>query len=119
KLLYINPVLASMCSFTAAIISNFVWNRYWTYPDSRSKSLARQLMEFAIVNLVGVGIRTPVFAILNRPLMQIFEKMTIPPLMNFLTPQFLGYNFALAIAVVLVMLWNFFVNRYWTYNDVD
>ncbi|MEA3350151.1 MAG: GtrA family protein, partial [Chloroflexota bacterium] len=69
KLLYINPVLASVFSFTVAIISNFVWNRYWTYPDSRSKSLARQLMEFAIVNLVGVGIRTPVFAILNRPLM--------------------------------------------------
>jgi putative flippase GtrA len=25
----------------------------------------------------------------------------------------------LAVAVVIVMLWNFFVNRYWTYNDVQ
>jgi len=23
------------------------------------------------------------------------------------------------VAVGVVMLWNFFVNRYWTYNDVD
>ncbi len=39
--------------------------------------------------------------------------------MNLFTPEFLGKNFTLAIAVGVVMLWNFFVNRYWTYNDVD
>jgi putative flippase GtrA len=32
---------------------------------------------------------------------------------------FLAKNFTLALAVGIVMLWNFFVNRYWTYNDVD
>jgi putative flippase GtrA len=31
----------------------------------------------------------------------------------------LGNNIALATAVVIVMFWNFFVNRYWTYRDVD
>jgi putative flippase GtrA len=31
---------------------------------------------------------------------------------------FLGHNFSLAIAVVVVMMWNFFVNRFWTYSDV-
>ena len=41
-------VLAGTISFIAAIISNFIWNRYWTYPDSRSKSVFRQLIEFAI-----------------------------------------------------------------------
>jgi putative flippase GtrA len=34
-------VIAGTISFIAAIISNFTWNRYWTYPDSRSKPLAR------------------------------------------------------------------------------
>jgi putative flippase GtrA len=28
-------------------------------------------------------------------------------------------NVTLAIAVGIVMLWNFFINRYWTYNDVS
>ena len=28
-------------------------------------------------------------------------------------------NLTLAVAVGLVMLWNFFINRYWTYNDID
>jgi putative flippase GtrA len=36
-----------------------------------------------------------------------------------LTPEFLAKNLTLALAVGIVMLWNFFVNRYWTYNDVN
>ena len=31
----------------------------------------------------------------------------------------LGENAALAVSVVVVMFWNFFANRYWTYNDVE
>ena len=31
----------------------------------------------------------------------------------------LGDNLALVLAVIVVMFWNFFVNRYWTYNDVQ
>lgn len=26
------PVLAKAVSFTAAVMNNFLWNRYWTYP---------------------------------------------------------------------------------------
>jgi putative flippase GtrA len=31
----------------------------------------------------------------------------------------IGKNLSLMLAVGIVMFWNFFVNRYWTYNDVD
>jgi putative flippase GtrA len=31
----------------------------------------------------------------------------------------LAKNATLAIAIGIVMLWNYFVNRYWTYNDVE
>ena len=30
----------------------------------------------------------------------------------------MGNNIALAVAVIIVMFWNFFVNRFWTYSDV-
>ena len=43
----INENIAQTVSFTAAIISNFTWNRYWTYPDSRTKKLGKQLLLFA------------------------------------------------------------------------
>jgi len=34
-------------------------------------------------------------------------------------PDVISDNLTLAIAVVIVMFWNFFVNRYWTYSDVE
>jgi putative flippase GtrA len=34
-------------------------------------------------------------------------------------PEFAARNATLALAVGIVMLWNFFVNRHWTYNDID
>ncbi len=115
--LYNMPLtLAGTISFICAIISNFLWNRYWTYPDSRSRPVARQLIMFFVVNMAGLAIRLPILHFLEPPLKNFFEglALNIP-----FTPGFLGKNFTLMAAVGVVMLWNFFVNRYWTYNDVD
>ena len=115
--LYNMPLtLAGTISFICAIISNFLWNRYWTYPDSRSRPVARQLIMFFVVNMAGLAIRLPILHFLEPPLKNFFVALAlnIP-----FTPGFLGKNFTLMVAVGVVMLWNFFVNRYWTYNDVD
>ena len=115
SLLNIQPVVANVLSFTAAVISNFVWNRYWTYPDSRSKRISHQFVEFVVVSLSGLAIRTPIFALLLQPMRDLFGHL---PSVYPLTPEKLGDNAALAIAVIIVLFWNFFVNRYWTYADV-
>jgi putative flippase GtrA len=107
--------LAGTISFICAVISNFIWNRYWTYPDSRSKPLARQLTMFFVVNIAGVVIRIPILHFVEPPMLKLFEQFGF----SFASPDFLAKNGTLAIAVGIVMLWNFFVNRYWTYNDVD
>jgi putative flippase GtrA len=109
-------VTASILSFIAAIISNFTWNRYWTYPDSRTKQVSRQVLQFIVVSVVGLAIRTPIFALLEKPLDSLFLSL---PGLPFLPGDFLGDKVALAIAVIVVMFWNFFINRYWTYNDVE
>lgn len=114
----IQDVWASVFSFTTAVLSNFTWNRYWTYPDSRSKPLTTQLLSFAVVNILGLGIRTPLFAGLSSLLERLFSLLPFLPV-SFITPDLLGDNSALAIAILVVMLWNFFANRYWTFNDVD
>jgi putative flippase GtrA len=110
-------VWAGGISFVCAIISNFFWNRYWTYPDSRSRPLTRQLAMFAIVNVAGLAIRLPILHYLETPMRNFFlgRLPADPPV----SAAFLAKNGTLAVAVSLVMLWNFFVNRYWTYNDVD
>lgn len=105
---------AGTISFITAIVSNFSWNRYWTYPDSRSKSLRRQFVQFVLVSLAGIIIRVPLMAFTNPPFIR------LAAMAHMLAPYAtrLGGNMALALAVVVVMFWNFFVNRYWTYSDV-
>ncbi len=109
-------ILAGTISFICAIISNFLFNRFWTYPDSRSRTVARQLIMFFMVNAAGLAIRLPILHFLESPML----RVTVPLARIFpFSPQFLGKNLTLAVAVSVVMLWNFFINRYWTYNDVD
>jgi putative flippase GtrA len=108
--------MAGTISFICAVISNFLWNRFWTYPDSRSRPIAKQLTMFFIVNLAGLAIRLPILHFLEPPMRKLFENLNLS--LDF-TPEFLGKNFTLMVAVSVVLLWNFFVNRYWTYNDID
>ena len=110
-------VWAGTISFICAIISNFFLNRYWTYPDSRSKPILNQLIQFSLVNVTGLLIRIPILKFLEPIITSIFYK--IPEQFLFLPPDVMGENVTLAIAVGVVLFWNFFVNRYWTYSDVE
>ncbi len=118
---------AQAVSFTLAAINNFFWNRYWTYPDSRSKPILRQFGMFFLLSVIGLAIRTPIFSLMSSPAKTIVDSLPYGPfegLLNFavntvhLTAEQLGYNGALAIAVLVVLFWNFFANRFITYSDV-
>lgn len=112
----VDYVISGGISFTCAILSNFIWNRYWTYPDSRSKPIGRQLVQFALVSVAGLAIRLPILHFLEPVVTRWMGQL--PPSLWILPPDALGENLTLAFAVVVVMFWNFFINRYWTYNDV-
>jgi putative flippase GtrA len=112
----VDYVISGGISFVCAILSNFFWNRYWTYPDSRSKPVTRQLFEFGLVSVAGLAIRIPMLHFLE-PVVTQWTK-ALPASQWILPPDLVGENITLAMAVIVVMFWNFFVNRYWTYNDV-
>ncbi len=120
-------VIATTVAFLAAILSNFIWNRFWTYPDSRSRSVRTQLIQFTFISTVGWLARTAWISLAYLPL-GIALYPPLQPLLQNLLPTFaaaadvqerLGTMFAQIIGVVVVMFWNFFANRYWTYRDVD
>lgn len=114
--LQMDLVPAGTISLGCAIVSNFIWNRYWTYPESRSRALPHQLGMFTIVNVAGVAIRIPILHYVEPILLR---QLTSAGQWSLFSPEFAARNLTLAIAVGIVMLWNFFVNRYWTYSDID
>jgi len=109
------PVLASILSFLVAMTHNFLWHRYWTFPESRSKRMAHQWVQFGTVSSIGLAIRTILFSLIRGPWTALMAHFT-PPLP--FTATFWGNNLSLATVIFVVMVWNFFANRVWTYNDV-
>ena len=115
--------LATGTAFVSAVSSNFVWNRYWTYPDSRTRSISQQWSQFFVVSLVGLSFRLVWVRLLFGPFGDIGADVlqSLGAAESFSEPAVsrLGTNIAQFFAVWIVMVWNFFVNRYWTYNDVE
>ena len=119
----LNVAVAATIAFIAAVMSNFFWNRFWTYPDSRSRSVRRQLAQFGLVSLVGWMART-----IWISAAYVWVGALAVSVVNFFNPGFeptviltnrIGANVAQLIAIFVVMIWNFVINRLWTYNDVD
>lgn len=116
--------LATGTAFTSAVISNFTWNRYWTYPDSRTRRIRHQLMQFFLVNAIGMAFRLwfvrAMFSPFGHTGVDVFQWLGLmPAAVEPALTRRIGTNIAQFFAVWIVMVWNFFVNRYWTYNDVE
>jgi len=115
-LLNMRLVYAGTISLICAIVSNFMLNRYWTYPDSRSRHFLHQLSMFFLVNVVGILFRIPILHFVEPVMAGAFERMVR---LSHASAEVLARNATLAFAIGVVMIWNFFINRYWTYNDID
>lgn len=96
---------ANTCSFSAAVLSNFIWNRLWTFPESRQERLLPQLIQFSLVSIGGYIINQTIFLGLDSLILHIWGT--------------LGYNIAKAIAILVVVFWNFGINRIWTYGKIE
>src|SRR5260370_8094253 len=59
--------IANGIGFTLAVISNFILNRYWTYPDSQSRRIILQLGQFFILNILGFLTPEGIVPVLHTP----------------------------------------------------
>lgn len=96
---------ANTFSVSAAIVSNFVWNRLWTFPESRARKKRKQLPQFTLVNLIGL--------LINNIIVVGIDAFLVPYI-----GEPLSYNIAKAVAIGVVLFWNFGVNRLWTYRGL-
>ncbi|NPA91889.1 MAG: GtrA family protein [Chloroflexi bacterium] len=102
-LLGLHLLVANTISFSAAVISNFTWNRLWTFPEKRDQPMFKQLFQFAVVSVVGLLIN-------NFILWKMYHVLA-----PHLAPPW-DYNAAKIFAIGVVLFWNFGANRLWTFR---
>lgn len=93
---------AATIAFTAAVINNFLLNKYWTFRHRAGyKSRGSvQFFQFIFVSLVGL--------LINLGIMYL--------LIEFLD---LWFNWAKAAAIIVVLFWNFVANKLWTFRTKE
>jgi putative flippase GtrA len=117
-----SKAVANTCSFTVAVFSNFVWNRLWTFPESRDRPIAPQLVQFFLVNIGGLLLNQAIFLSLDAWVLGeaglLAAPMTALALNIGLNHYELAYNLSKAVATIIVLFWNFGANRVWTYRGI-
>jgi len=105
KLLGFPTLLANSLSFSVGVINNFTWNRLWTFADAKGADWRRQLVQFLVVSLAGLVLNNTIVLLLENPFGTLLGQ-----------PDY-GYLPAKVIATGVVVFWNYFANRYWTFNS--
>lgn len=91
--------IAKGISFVISALSNFIMNRKWTF-RSQEKQVVKEGAKFIVVALVGLAINQSVF--------------------YYVTGRMLYRDiFGLIIATATATLWNFFINRNWTFRNSE
>ncbi len=109
-----NPeVIEQALSFCAAVVSNFLWNYFWLYPEARGANQAKKMTKFVIVSVAGLLIGGPVYSVALFISKNLVAAAGLAAL-----PFNLAGNLALVCRVGVLLFWNFFVNRFWTYREV-
>ncbi|MGO4536389.1 GtrA family protein [Leifsonia sp. 2MCAF36] len=98
-----SPIVARTIAFIVSTLVAWIGNRYWTFSSSRRSDTARELFEFILVAVAGMGI---VLACL------------------YVSHYLLGYTSLLAdnissnvIGFVLATAFRFLAYRYWVYGE--
>lgn len=104
KLAGLPTLLANSLSFTAGLLNNFTWNRLWTFNDGARTDWRKQFAQFSLVSLFGLALNNLIVLSLEGFLGNLLGK-----------PEW-GYLPAKVIATGVVVFWNYFANRTWTFR---
>lgn len=99
KFLLMHPIGAATIGFFLAVTSNFVLNKNWTF-NNRSLNYRRLWIKFFLVSIVGLSLTWILMYVL-------YEVHGISPVA------------AKAITSLVVLAWNFFANKHWTFRGTD
>ena len=94
---YIHFLVANAIAFIVAVSWSYLANKWWTFRD-KSTSTKSQYSKFIVISLIGLGINEGILSLLviYVGLWDLLAKLG---------------------AVVIVVFWNFWANRTWTFKE--
>ena len=100
---YFNVIVSSALAFIIANFTSFLLNKFWTFRN-RSRQVIRQYIKFIFTSVVGL-LLTVFFMWL------FYEKLN-------LFHSFIEKNYLICKILTsgIVVIWNFLVNKFWTFS---
>ena len=96
QIMALNAIVASTAGFVIGAVTNYQLNYHYTFASD--KNHAEAMSKFFTVAIVGM----------------LFNGLVMFLCVNLLD---MLYLFAQVVATALVLLWNFFANRWWTFRE--
>ncbi|MDR0413492.1 MAG: GtrA family protein [Dysgonamonadaceae bacterium] len=91
----INKYIANSCGFALAALSNYLWNRIWTF-GSHNEHITAEFLSFFLISLLGLGLNNFVLWVVSDRLKQ-------------------NFYFSKVLAIGIVTVWNFGMNFIFTF----
>jgi putative flippase GtrA len=123
------PLMSALTvAFLLSVCNGFIWNRRWTFKERRSHSPQAQSLRFLAVNIVAFLLNNSIVTLIVAHFTSsggglIGDRSHFTQVLNdILTGQgkahygFWLVNGALAAATSVVVFWNYFANRHWTFK---
>jgi putative flippase GtrA len=104
-----SPNVAQLVSFSISVCNGYIWNSLWTFRGMGAGRRHEQFVKFLSVNVVGLLLTLTI----NNSVFFLFTG-------HFLSkgdPDKLHTYIAKAVALVLVVFWNFIANKKWTFAN--
>jgi putative flippase GtrA len=123
NVLHVHEVLANTTSITAAIVNNYLWSRFWVYPETKDRQGGKKFAQFVIVSAIAWALNTGILWSTDHWLLGeggLLAAFVAPVAAAVgIAHSVFSSNAAKVIATGIVLFWNFFANRLWTFSDVD
>ncbi len=105
KLAGLPTLVANTFSFTVGLLNNFTLNRLWTFEGAENTNWRKQFLQYALVSLIGLTINNIILITLEN----VFSTL--------LNQSDWAYLPAKVIATGVVVFWNYFANKFWTFKQ--
>jgi putative flippase GtrA len=97
-ILSFDVIYAAIISFILAATNNFIFNKGWTFKNTTNSDLYHiKYLKFMIISIIGLLFTVTLMFFINKVLM-------------------IWYISAKIVTSIVVLLWNYYANKNWTFK---